>query len=54
MALGATKIIDRAQMTASAAHDPANTWQRALVKAPYNQKWRSLEIPASAPVSAGG
>ncbi len=46
----ATKVIDRAKSDRfSAANDPANTWQTALAKAPYDQKWKSIELPERAP-----
>ena len=32
------------------AHDPTNTWQTTLAKAPYDAKWKSLDIPARTPV----
>lgn len=45
------KLIDRAQHDRfQFATDPANTWQIALAKAPYDQTWKSLEIPERAPV----
>lgn len=45
------KFIDRARNDRFVnANDPANTWQASLVKAPYNQKWQSLEIPERNPV----
>ncbi|WP_420146958.1 phosphatase PAP2 family protein [Spirosoma sp.] len=47
----AAKVIDRAKSDHfNSAHDPNNTWQSALAKAPYDVKWQSLEIPALAPV----
>ena len=47
----AAKVIDRAKTDRfSLAHDPTNTWQAALAKAPYDKKWVSLETPALAPI----
>lgn len=47
----AAKVIDRAKVDRfGAANDPSNTWQTALVKATYDQKWTSLELPARAPI----
>jgi hypothetical protein len=47
----APKLIERARNDRFiASTDPANTWQTALVKATYNQKWKSLEIPERPPI----
>ena len=47
----ASKLVERARNDRfTASTDPANTWQAALVKAPYNQKWKSLEIPERPPL----
>ena len=47
----ATKVIDRAKTDRfSVANDPANTWQTTIAKAPYDQKWKSIEIPQHVPV----
>lgn len=44
-------VINRARNDRfSLAHDPNNTWQTALMKAPYDVKWTSLEDPALAPM----
>ncbi|MBD2702127.1 PA-phosphatase [Spirosoma sp. BT702] len=32
------------------ADDPTNTWQTALTRASYDQKWKSLELPARSPL----
>lgn len=45
------KFIDLAKKDRfSSANDPNNTWQTALGKAPYDQKWKSIEIPERAPL----
>ena len=45
------KILERARNDRfTASTDPNNTWQTALSKAPYNQKWKSLEIPERPPI----
>ncbi|MVM31911.1 PA-phosphatase [Spirosoma sp. HMF4905] len=45
------KVIDRAKSDRfTEAIDPANSWQTALAKAPYDQKWKSIELPERAPV----
>jgi hypothetical protein len=47
----APKLVERARNDRfTASTDPANTWQVALVKAPYNQTWKSLEIPERPPI----
>ncbi|UFH54723.1 phosphatase PAP2 family protein [Spirosoma sp. KNUC1025] len=47
----AGKVIDRAKNDRFAlAPDPGNTWQTASTSAPYDVKWKSLEIPALAPM----
>lgn len=47
----AQKLVERARNDRFAAStDPSNTWQAALAKAPYNQKWKSLEIPERPPI----
>ncbi|QDK78195.1 phosphatase PAP2 family protein [Spirosoma sp. KCTC 42546] len=46
-----TKVIDRAKNDRfTAATDPTNSWQTALSKAPYDQKWKSIELPERAPI----
>ncbi len=46
-----TKVIAYAQNDRYAmAQDPNNTWQSLLEKAPYDVKWKSLEIPARPPM----
>lgn len=45
------KVLTRAKSDRFAtAHDPNNTWLTTLAKAPYDQKWKSLEIPARSPL----
>lgn len=47
----AAKIMDRASRDRfNAAPDPTNTWTSLAAKAPYDQTWQSLEIPARSPV----
>lgn len=47
----APKLTERARNDRfTVSTDPGNTWQTALVKAPYNQKWKSLEIPERPPI----
>ncbi|MVM38459.1 PA-phosphatase [Spirosoma sp. HMF3257] len=46
-----TKVIDRAKSDRfSAANDPGNTWQTALAKSSYDQKWKSIELPERVPI----
>ena len=45
------KLTDRAKTDRFiGSNDPANTWQTALAKAPYDIKWKSLELPERAPI----
>ncbi|GAB3807409.1 hypothetical protein GCM10028819_44220 [Spirosoma humi] len=45
------KVIDRARTDRfSQAIDASGTWQSKLASAPYDQKWRSLELPARSPI----
>ncbi|GAB2603144.1 phosphatase PAP2 family protein [Spirosoma areae] len=45
------KLLDRAKTDRFAlALDQTNTWQTALAKAPYDQKWKSIEMPARSPL----
>ncbi|AKD57187.1 phosphatase PAP2 family protein [Spirosoma radiotolerans] len=45
------KVIDRAKTDRfSPSIDATNSWQAKLASAPYDQKWRSLELPARSPV----
>ena len=52
--LGATvvaNVINRARTDRfGAARDPNSAWQAAIVKAPYDVTWTSLEIPARPPM----
>ncbi|GAB3713102.1 hypothetical protein GCM10027592_52070 [Spirosoma flavus] len=46
-----TRVLVRAKSDRfSTADDPTNTWQTALTKASYDQKWKSLELPARSPL----
>lgn len=45
------KVIDRAKTDRfGQSIDATNSWQTKLASAPYDQKWRSLELPAHSPV----
>ncbi|GAB4051679.1 PA-phosphatase [Spirosoma litoris] len=45
------KVIDRAKSDRfSAALDQTNSWQTMLAKAPYDQKWKSIELPERGPI----
>ncbi|GAB3737883.1 PA-phosphatase [Spirosoma lituiforme] len=47
----AATVIDRAKTDRfSQSIDATNTWQTKLAAAPYDQKWRSLELPARSPI----
>ncbi len=47
----AAKVIDRAKNDRfNVAYDPNNTWQTTFNSASYDQKWKSLENPARAPI----
>ncbi|GAB3784330.1 hypothetical protein GCM10028818_43790 [Spirosoma horti] len=47
----AAKVIDRAKTDRfSLSIDATNSWQAKRASAPYDQKWRSLELPARSPV----